>query len=517
MAEVFQRIEKKKLFFVIGAICIIVIILFGLTLLNDSQSGNNNSIQQITIANPRVPAYLFTPGEWVQDEKTNIKYIYNEKTGTYELRDSSGRSYFYDPESGVIIAYNEATGEEYIYDLATGELKTIDRNGNVIDTPAHVRRYFEEIVEVASTLPTDLVSGRSFNDKYPTIGSQSQPPNPSLDHDSSASSSNLPKSGSNNVLDLFNPNQRGQSSTSSGEQMFPDDYYKEKTTSGGSSMFIGGSSGSSGNSSNNTRVDYNPPPAPDYSSFMSGLGGGGSTYDSVNNQGGKRDFMEGQRVSNDFAGAGQALGGSTVIEPYSGNIVSRNGNTTYSVASQYQVDVGTVIPVVLQTGVNTDLPGQLIGVATRNVYDSLTGTDIIIPQGTKFFANYSSDISFSQKRVIVAWNYFIRPDGIGMSLPGMPGVDAEGFAGYRDEVNTHFWSKVGGVALATLLNLGNAQLNNLSESEREAALASTNAINSAVGEVISNIMNRQPTLILNSGQTVNIFVNESFSLKPFYF
>jgi len=95
---------------------------------------------------------------------------------------------------------------------------------------------------------------------------------------------------------------------------------------------------------------------------------------------------------------------------------------------------GFIIPAILVTGINSDLPGQLIAQVSRNVYDTPTGTHLVIPQGTRLMGVYSNDINFGQARIMVAWQRLIFPDGKALDLGEMPGSDLAGYSGLSDKV-----------------------------------------------------------------------------------
>lgn len=77
--------------------------------------------------------------------------------------------------------------------------------------------------------------------------------------------------------------------------------------------------------------------------------------------------------------------------------------------SKYQVGMGTIIPSVLITGVNSDLPGMIIGQVSQNVYDSQTGKYLLIPQGTKLIGQYDSQTTYAQTRALVVWQQTYLP------------------------------------------------------------------------------------------------------------
>ena len=122
--------------------------------------------------------------------------------------------------------------------------------------------------------------------------------------------------------------------------------------------------------------------------------------------------------------------------------------------SKYIVQAGSVIPAALLAGIRSDLPGQVTGQVTENVYDSPTGRYLLIPQGSKLIGVYDSQVSFGQSRVLLVWTRLIFPNGRSIVLERQPGADPEGYAGLEDQVDYH-WSRLFmAAALSTLLGVG---------------------------------------------------------------
>ena len=108
-------------------------------------------------------------------------------------------------------------------------------------------------------------------------------------------------------------------------------------------------------------------------------------------------------------------------------------------ASPYILQAGAVIPAALITGIRSDLPGQITAQVTENVYDSPTGSLLLIPQGTRIIGQYDDGVTFGQRRVLLVWNRLILPDGRSIVLERLPGADAGGYAGLEDGVDYHWW------------------------------------------------------------------------------
>ncbi|MCO4245776.1 hypothetical protein NFX52_30470, partial [Acidovorax facilis] len=78
-----------------------------------------------------------------------------------------------------------------------------------------------------------------------------------------------------------------------------------------------------------------------------------------------------------------------------GSTETRNSGSLQMPASPYQVMAGTVIPAALLTGIQSDLPGDVIATVTEPVYDTATGRYLLIPQGSRILGRYNSQISVS--------------------------------------------------------------------------------------------------------------------------
>ncbi|MCI0546387.1 MAG: conjugal transfer protein TrbI, partial [Candidatus Rokubacteria bacterium] len=123
--------------------------------------------------------------------------------------------------------------------------------------------------------------------------------------------------------------------------------------------------------------------------------------------------------------------------------------------SRYEVEAGTIIPAVLLTGLNSDLPGQLIAQVREPVFDTETGQHLLIPQGVRLIGFYDHQVAYGQERVLVTWKRVLFPNGASLSLKdGMPGTDAMGAAGFNDQVNHHLVRVFGNALLLSVISAG---------------------------------------------------------------
>ena len=225
-------------------------------------------------------------------------------------------------------------------------------------------------------------------------------------------------------------------------------------------------------------------------------GGFMNSYDAQNNQSGKEQFYTSGKGSSD---SGQFL-------------------------SAFSLFQGTIIPAVLITGINTDLPGDIIARVTSNVYSSQTGQFLLIPQGTLLFASYNSSVSYAQNRVQIAWQTLIRPDGFMMELGNMGAADRQGYAGMRGKVDHHVWAFLGGFLLSTAVGLGETayKVETLSKDQKSAQdpylkniIDSTyDTTKRLTDKIIDRALDIQPTIVITPGTSVNILTNANLALPP---
>lgn len=187
--------------------------------------------------------------------------------------------------------------------------------------------------------------------------------------------------------------------------------------------------------------------------------------------------------------------------------------------SPYELKAGSIIPGSLITAINTDLPGQIIGQVTQNVYDTKTGKYLLIPQGTRLLGKYSSLVSNGQNRAQIVWARLILPNGKSIMIDGMPGSDQEGMSGLQDRVDYHLDKLASMVGLTTAIAWGG----NLARDKTRNSDYSLDAVGDSVAQesnrVGSKIIDRQldiqPTIKIRAGWNFNVLVNKDLILEPY--
>ncbi|MET3518105.1 type IV secretion system protein VirB10 [Pseudacidovorax sp. 1753] len=199
---------------------------------------------------------------------------------------------------------------------------------------------------------------------------------------------------------------------------------------------------------------------------------------------------------------------------------ARNAGSLTLPASPYQVMAGTVIAGALVTGIQSDLPGDVVASVTEPVYDTATGRYLLIPQGSRILGRYNSQVSFGQSRVQVVWQRIILPDTTSLALDNLVGTDPSGKAGLEDGVDWHWDRVMAGAALTTLLGIG-AELaapENRSSGDR-VVIAGRESLQDSVSRAGQELTRRnldiQPTLTLRPGLPVRVIVNRDLVLQPY--
>ena len=186
-------------------------------------------------------------------------------------------------------------------------------------------------------------------------------------------------------------------------------------------------------------------------------------------------------------------------------------------ASTYIVQAGSVIPAALLTGIRSDLPGQVTGQVTENVYDSPTGRYLLVPQGSKLIGIYDSQVSFGQSRVLLVWTRLVFPNGRSIVLERQSGADPEGYAGLEDQVDYHWGRLFMATALSTLLGVGSELGAGNTDNDIVRALrrGSSDTLNQTGQQVVRRNLNIQPTLTIRPGFPVRVIVNRDLVLAPY--
>jgi type IV secretion system protein VirB10 len=180
----------------------------------------------------------------------------------------------------------------------------------------------------------------------------------------------------------------------------------------------------------------------------------------------------------------------------------------------YELKAGTIIPGIMVTGINSDLPGNVIGQVSENVWDTATGKYVLIPKGTRILGVYDSRVTFGQRRVLLVWNRLVFPNGTTLDIAGSPGMDQAGYSGLSGRVNEHWGTMLKSALLASVFVAGaelvydsDSQGNNQNKSPQDVAAESTaRGIIDMGAKLVDRAAGIQPTITIRPGKRMAIFV-----------
>lgn len=169
---------------------------------------------------------------------------------------------------------------------------------------------------------------------------------------------------------------------------------------------------------------------------------------------------------------------------------------------------GEVIPAVLDTALNSDIPGYARATVTRDVR-GFDGSRILAPRGSRLIGQYRSGVALGQSRAFLIWTRLIRPDGASIELAA-PATDGLGRGGLTGEVDHHFLERFGGGILLSLLNIGASAITDSADTNIVIASGQSGR---DVGAALNPSAGIGPTVNVPQGTPVRVFVNQDLDFS----
>ncbi len=169
--------------------------------------------------------------------------------------------------------------------------------------------------------------------------------------------------------------------------------------------------------------------------------------------------------------------------------------------SSYTVPQGAIIAGVLETAINSDLPGYVRAVVSRDVM-GFDGRRVLIPSGSRLIGQYRSGLAAGQSRAFIVWTRLTRPDGVTISL-GSPATDPLGRAGLGGKVDSHFLKRFGSAILLSVVQSG---LGLLQRGGNDVVVRTADDAKSVAGIALQRDINIPPTVKVAQGTAIRIFI-----------
>jgi type IV secretion system protein VirB10 len=179
-----------------------------------------------------------------------------------------------------------------------------------------------------------------------------------------------------------------------------------------------------------------------------------------------------------------------------GGVGGTSATATAMIDPKTTVTQGTLIPAVLETAINTDVPGYVRAIVSSDVR-SFDGARVLVPRSSRLIGQYKSGLTAGQKRAYVIWTRLIRPDGVSVNI-GSPAVGFSGENGLGGKVSTHFFERFGSAMLLSVIG-------GLSAIGGNAGVIIGGSGQSAAAAAIGQTGQIGPTVRVRQGEPIRVF------------
>lgn len=180
-----------------------------------------------------------------------------------------------------------------------------------------------------------------------------------------------------------------------------------------------------------------------------------------------------------------------------GGVGGTKATATAGIDPKTTVTQGTLIPAVLETAIDTDVPGYVRAVVSADVR-SFDGSRVLVPRSSRLIGQYKSGLQAGQKRAYVIWTRLIRPDGVSVNIAS-PAIAFSGETGLSGKVNTHFFERFGSAMLLSVIG----GLSAVTGGTTGLVIASGGQ--SAAAAAVGQSANIGPTVRVRQGEPIRVF------------
>ncbi len=197
-----------------------------------------------------------------------------------------------------------------------------------------------------------------------------------------------------------------------------------------------------------------------------------------------------------------------------------NGHSLTAPLSPYELKAGAIIPAALLTGVDTERAGPVVATVTQNVFDTVSGRHLVLPQGTRLIGRHEGDSAYGDRRAFLVWDRLILPNGKSLLLTEEPGVDAQGVVGVRGQVDRRLLPLLAGTLFAgAITTLGQIARDDgdrgggsfLGDAGDAAAIEGAQV----GGRLVDRELQVRPSIRLRPGAPVRVMITRDLILEPY--
>jgi len=191
-------------------------------------------------------------------------------------------------------------------------------------------------------------------------------------------------------------------------------------------------------------------------------------------------------------------------------------SVTAKPAPPHTISAWTWIYGTLETGIDSDHPGDVLGRVSQDVKDSVTQTEVLIPMGSILhgYQQGRDQVQQNDQSLLVAWNDIEFPNGGHIQLPNMPGANSEGYPGFQDLVDNHYvrtWTPavlISAITAGTMLASHPAYggINGYNAEQQALGAGAETLGGRASGQLSMELMQNKPTLTIEPGYHFRVLV-----------
>ncbi len=197
-----------------------------------------------------------------------------------------------------------------------------------------------------------------------------------------------------------------------------------------------------------------------------------------------------------------------------------NENGLVAPLSPFELKAGAVVPAALLTGVDTARAGPVVAMVTQNVFDTVSGHHLLIPQGARLIGRHEGESAYGDRRAFLVWDRLILPNGKSLILDAEPGVDAQGTIGVRGQVDRRLFPLLVGTLFAgAVTTLGQMARD---DSGRDSGGWLGDAGDAAAiegahvgGRLVDRELEVRPSIRLRAGAPVRVMITRDLILEPY--
>ena len=173
---------------------------------------------------------------------------------------------------------------------------------------------------------------------------------------------------------------------------------------------------------------------------------------------------------------------------------------------------GTMIQAVMETALDSSLPGQTRAIISEDVF-SYDGSRLLIPRGSRLIGRYRSGIEIAQKRVTIAWDRIVLPNDQTVQISAFGG-DALGRSGVTGFVDTRFDERFGSAALISIISAAPSVAAAQVEDETTADVLEDvgDDLADATDSVIGEYLSIGPVIYVDQGARVTVMVDRDLEI-----